>query len=56
MPTSPHVAAAMQRALSTTADAAAQHTRFVQRPRTAKLTGSTFAQTLVFGWPIRMLV
>lgn len=50
MTTIPQVAAAMQHVLSTTADAAAQHTRFMQRPRKAKLTGSTFAQTLVFGW------
>jgi hypothetical protein len=50
MTTIPHVATTMQRVLSTTADAAAQHTRFVQRPRKAKLMGSTFVQTLVFGW------
>jgi len=50
MTTIPQVAAALQTVLSTTADAAALHTRFVQRPRKAKLSGSTFAQTLVFGW------
>jgi hypothetical protein len=50
MTTIAQVAAAMQTILSTTADAAAHRPRFVQRPRRAKLTGSTFAQTLVFGW------
>ncbi len=29
---------------------AAQRPRFVQRSRTAKVTGSIFAQSLVFGW------
>jgi hypothetical protein len=50
MTTIAQVAVTMQTVLSTTADAAAQRTRFVQRPRRAKLTGSTFTQTLVFGW------
>lgn len=50
MTTLAQVATAMQTVLTTTADAAGQHTRFVQRPRRAKLTGSTFAQTRVFGW------
>jgi hypothetical protein len=50
MTTIPQVAAAMQTVLTTTADTAARRTRFVQRPRKAKLTGSTFTQTLVFGW------
>ncbi len=50
MGTIPHVATIIQTVLTTVADTAGQHTRFVQRPRRAKLTGSTFAQTLVFGW------
>jgi hypothetical protein len=50
MVTIPHVATIIQTVLTTVADTAGQHTRFVQRPRRAKLTGSTFTQTLVFGW------
>ena len=38
----------MQTILNSTADTAAQETRFVQRK--SKLTGRKFAQTLVFGW------
>jgi len=40
----------MHAVLSTTADIAARRSHFVQRPRRAKFTGSTFVQTLVFGW------
>jgi len=44
----PQVAQALQTVLTTDADAAAKKTGFVQRE--SKLTGSAFAQTLVFGW------
>ncbi len=50
MATRIHVATAMQTVRTTAAERAGQRTRFVQRPRRAKLTGSTFVQTLVFGW------
>ena len=49
MSTLAHVAQAMRTLLTGTADSAAHATRFVQRR--SKLTGSLFAQTLVFGWP-----
>ena len=39
---------AMQVVLSETADAIARKTGFIKRQR--KLSGSDFAQTLVFGW------
>jgi len=39
---------ALQEVFTTTADALARRTGFVQR--TSKLTGALFAQTLVFGW------
>jgi Transposase DDE domain len=48
MPTIPHVATALQHVLTTEADRAGRQTRFVQRAD-AKLTGSAFVQTLVFG-------
>ena len=48
MTTIQQVAQKMQTILSSTADAAAQEIRFVQRR--SKLTGANFAQTLVFGW------
>ena len=46
--TIPQVARAMREVLTTTADAAAKATRFVQR--TSPLGGATFSQTLVFGF------
>jgi hypothetical protein len=46
--TIPQVARAMREVLTTTADAAAQATQFVQR--TSPLGGATFSQTLVFGF------
>jgi Transposase DDE domain len=42
------VAEALQRVLTSTADAAADNTGFVRRR--SKLTGSAFVQTLTFGW------
>ena len=48
MTTIPQVARAMREILTTTADAAARTTRFVQR--TSPLSGATFSQTLVFGF------
>jgi len=39
---------ALQEVFTTTADALARRTGFVQR--TSKLTGALFAQTLIFGW------
>ena len=48
MTTIQQVSQKMPTILSSTADAAAQETRFVQRR--SKLTGVKFAQTLVFGW------
>jgi len=42
------IRAALQKVLTTVADAAAQDTGFVRRVR--KLTGATFVQTLVWGW------
>jgi Transposase DDE domain len=48
MTTIPQVARAMREILTTTADAAARATRFVQR--TSPLSGATFSQTLVFGF------
>ena len=48
MTTIQQVSQKMPTILSSTADAAAQETRFVQRR--SKLTGAKFAQTLVFGW------
>jgi len=44
----PQIAEAMQTVLTTTADYAGRLTGFVKRKR--KLTGSSFVQTLVFGW------
>src|SRR5215210_8521574 len=44
----PQVAAAMQTVLTTVADQAGQDSDFILRE--SKLTGSTFVQTLVFGW------
>jgi hypothetical protein len=48
MTTIPQVARAMRAILTTTADAAAHTTRFVQRQ--SRLGGATFSQTLVFGF------
>ena len=48
MTTIPQIARAMREILTTTADAAARTTRFVQR--TSPLSGATFSQTLVFGF------
>ena len=44
----PRIADAMQTVLTTIADVVACETGFIQRQR--KLSGSTFVQTLVFGW------
>ena len=48
MTTVPQLTQALQEVFTTTADALARRTGFVQR--TSKLTGALFAQTLVFGW------
>jgi len=48
MTTVPQLTHALQEVFTTTADALARRTGFVQR--TSKLTGALFAQTLVFGW------
>ncbi len=48
MTTVPHLTQALQEVFTTTADALARRTGFVQQ--TSKLTGALFAQTLVFGW------
>jgi hypothetical protein len=48
MVTIPEVTNALQRVLSTAADAIARETGFVRRRR--KLSGARFVQTLVFGW------
>lgn len=48
MPTVAHVADAMQRILTTTADAAARASGWVRRRR--KCSGGTLVQTLVLGW------
>jgi hypothetical protein len=48
MTTVAQLAEAMQTLLTTTADATARATHFVQRR--SKLTGATFVQALVFGW------
>lgn len=48
MPTLAQITTAMQEVLTTVAETAARATTFVQRQR--KLSGSTFCQTLVFGW------
>ena len=49
MPTTiPEVADALANVFTTTAEAIARDTRFVQR--TSKLTGPAFVQTLTFGW------
>src|SRR4030065_998896 len=48
MTTIPHLANVLQAVLGPTADADAKKRGFVQRE--SKLTGSKFAQTLVFGW------
>lgn len=48
MPTIAHLAQTLQTLLTTTADAAARKTGFVQR--TSKLSGAVFVQALVFGW------
>jgi hypothetical protein len=44
----PQIADAMQTVLTTTADYAGRSTGFIKRER--KLSGSSFVQTLVFGW------
>lgn len=44
----PQVADAMQEILTETADVIGRETGFIQRQR--KLSGSSFVQTLVFGW------
>jgi hypothetical protein len=48
MTTVPELAETLQTLLTTTADALARRTGFVQRR--SKLTGAAFAQALVFGW------
>jgi hypothetical protein len=48
MTTIPKLAGVLQEVLTTTADAVAVATGFVQRQ--SKLSGATFVQTLVFGW------
>jgi Transposase DDE domain len=48
MTTVTHLTHALQEVFTTTADALARRSGFVQR--TSKLTGALFAQTLVFGW------
>jgi hypothetical protein len=48
MSTLPQVARCMQTVLTDEADAAGRRSGFIQRQ--VKLTGGTFAQTLVFGW------
>jgi hypothetical protein len=49
MPTTiPDVAQSLRRVLTTTADAVARDTRFVQRR--SKLSGAAFVQTLALGW------
>jgi hypothetical protein len=48
MTTVPHLVATLQEVLTTTAEAAARRTGFVQRA--SKLTGAVFVQALVFGW------
>src|SRR2546429_618880 len=49
MTTVPQLAQTLQTVFTTTADAAARATGFVQRR--SKLTGAAFVQALVFGWP-----
>jgi hypothetical protein len=48
MTTVPHLTQALRTLLTTTADALARQTGFVQRR--SKLTGAAFVQALVFGW------
>src|SRR5579859_4850604 len=48
MTTVPELAQTLRTLLTTTADALARRTGFVQRR--SKLTGAAFAQALVFGW------
>src|SRR5256884_5297815 len=48
MTTVPQLAQTLQTVFTTTADAAARATGFVQRR--SKLTGAAFVQALVFGW------
>src|SRR2546429_1634006 len=48
MTTVPQLAQTLQTVVTTTADAAARATGFVQRR--SKLTGAAFVQALVFGW------
>jgi len=48
MTTIPHLATAMQTVLTDVADQAGRETNFIQRE--VKLRGSTFTQTLTFGW------
>src|SRR2546423_15108557 len=48
MTTVPQLAQTLQTLFTTTADAAARATGFVQRR--SKLTGAAFVQALVFGW------
>src|SRR5256885_8350714 len=48
MTTVPQVAQTLQTLLTTTADALARRTGFVQRQ--SKMSGALFAQALVFGW------
>lgn len=50
MTTIPQVASALQAVLTAQADLVGRQTRFVQRPSTTKMHGSTFVQTLAFGW------
>ena len=50
MTTIPQVAQAMQTVLTSKAEAAGQAAGFTKRPDKAKLSASTFTQTLVFGW------
>src|SRR2546423_14805278 len=48
MTTVPQLAQTLQTLLTTTADALARRTGFVQRQ--SKMSGALFAQALVFGW------
>ncbi len=50
MDTIPHMAHALQRALTTDAERIGTTVAFTKRPDRAKFTPSTFVQTLVFGW------
>ncbi|MDW8328326.1 MAG: IS4 family transposase [Anaerolineales bacterium] len=50
MTTIPHLAATVHPILTEQADLAGRRTRLIQRPTRSTFTGSTFVQTLVFGW------